>query len=98
MRELSSQSTARLLHPSPGGSPTLEAPAHRTASAISVSSEVTLIEGEGHPNPLGQEVTPDATNDNAADVPQLSWFMTVSVLIVVSAVRARHAPRQRWAS
>jgi len=94
LRELSPQTTARLTYPGPRGSPNYEAVARRNASAISVSSEATLTEGEEHPNPLGQEVMPDATNDKATDVPQLSWFMTVSVLTVVIVVRTKLAPCQ----
>jgi len=63
---------------------------HRTETAVSNRSDVTLAEGEEHPNPLGQEATPEVTNAKAA--PQLSWFMTVAIIAVISAVRSKYTP------
>ena len=67
---------------------------HRTETAASDRSDVTLAEGEEHPNPLGQETAPESTEDKEANLPQLSWFMTVSIIAVVSVVRKKHAPHQ----
>lgn len=64
----------------------------RTETAASDRSEVTLTEGEEPPNPLGQDGTPEAVDEKEAHVPQLSWFMTVLILSVVSVVRAKSAP------
>ena len=58
----------------------------RTETASSDRSDVTLAEGEEHPNPLGQETTPEHIDETEAYVPQLSWFMTVLILSVVSVV------------
>lgn len=59
----------------------------RTETASSDRSDVTLAEGEEHPNPLGQEETPEVIDEQEVYVPQLSWFMTVCILCVVSVVR-----------
>lgn len=67
---------------------------HRTETAASDRSDVTLAEGEEHPNPLGQETAPESTEDKEANLPQLSWFMTVLIIAVVSVVRKKHAPHQ----
>jgi hypothetical protein len=67
----------------------------RTGSAASDSSEATLAEGQDHQTPLDQEVTPEVTADKVIAVPQLSWFMTVWILVVVSVVRMKPVPRQR---
>ena len=58
----------------------------RTETASSDRSDVTLAEGEEHPNPLGQETTPEHIDETEAYAPQLSWFMTVLILSVVSVV------------
>ena len=64
----------------------------RTETAASDRSEVTLAEGEEYPNPFGQEATPEGPDDDKeVRVPQLSWFMTVLILAVVSVVRARYS-------
>jgi len=68
---------------------------HRTETAVSDRSDVTLAEGEEHPNPLGQEAAPEVSNAKEADAPQLSWFMTVAIIAVVSVVRSKHAPHKR---
>ena len=62
------------------------------------ASEVTLAEDEEHPNPLGQQTAPGFAGDKEADLPQLSWFMTVFIIVVVSVVRGMHAshPRLRF--
>jgi len=60
----------------------------RTETAASDRSEVTLNEGEEHPNPFGQEATSEVPNDQEVQVPQLSWFMTVFILAVVSVLVA----------
>ena len=86
LQEFPPQNTLRLVAPSPRGSPTPGASMHRTGSADSDRSEATLAEGQEHQNPLGQEVAPEVINHKAADIPQLSWFMTVSILAVVSVV------------
>jgi len=62
-------------------------PTHRTDTAASDRLDMTLAEGEEHPNPLGQEATPEVTNAKEADALQLSWFTTVAVVAVVSVVR-----------
>ena len=87
--ELPPQNTLRLVIPSPSprGSPTLGVPMDRTETTTSDRSDVTLTEGQDQQNPLGREVTPETTDDKAADIPQLSWVMTVSILAVVSVVR-----------
>jgi hypothetical protein len=95
LRDLPPQNTVRLVPPSPRGSPTPETPMHRTGSAASDSSEATLAEGQHHQTPLVQEVTPEVTDDKAINIPQLSWFMTVSILVVVSVVRINYAPHQQ---
>ena len=64
----------------------------RTETTTSDRSDVTLTEGQDQQNPLGREVTPEANDDKAADIPQLSWVMTVSILAVVSVVRTSHVP------
>ena len=64
----------------------------RTDSTASDRSDVTLIEGQGQQNPLGQEATSEVTNDKPAEIPQLSWVMTVSILTIVSVVRTEHVP------
>jgi len=89
--ELPPQNTVRLVPPSPRGSPTLGPPMDRTGSAASDRSDVTLTEGQGRgpQNPSGQQATPEVTNDEPADTPQLSWVMTVSILTVVSVVRTQ---------
>ena len=68
---------------------------HRTETAVSDRSDVTLAEGEEHPNPLGQEATPEVTNAKEAEALQLSWFMTVAIIAVVSVVRSKYSPYQR---
>jgi len=68
---------------------------HRTETAVSDRSDVTLAEGEEHPNPLGQEATPEVTNAKEADAPQLIWFMTVAIIAVVSVVRSEYISHQR---
>jgi len=68
---------------------------HRTDTAVSDRSDVTLAEGEEHPNPLGQEAMPEVTNAKEAEAPQLSWFMNVAIIAVVSMVRPKHSPYQR---
>ena len=92
LQELPPQRTIRLVVPSPRGSPNLGIPMHRAGSADSDRSDATLAEGQEHQNPLGQEATPEVTDNKSADVPQLSWFMTVSILAVVSVVRAKYVP------
>jgi len=52
------------------------------------ASDVTLAEDEEHPNPLGQETTSGPTGVKEADLPQLSWFMTVFIIVVVSVLVA----------
>ena len=64
----------------------------RTETAASDRSEVTLAEIEENPYTLGQEATPGATDDRVVYVPQLSWFMTVLILAVVTVVRTRFIP------
>ena len=93
LQEIPPHNTIRLVCPTPRGSPTPVTLMHRTGSAASDRSDVTLAEGPEHPNPLGQETTPEVTNDKVPDVPQLSWFMTVSILAVVSVVRTKGIPR-----
>jgi len=61
---------------------------HRTETAASNRSDVTLTEGDEHPNPLGQDAATGVANVKEADAPQLSWFMTVSVIAVVSVLVA----------
>jgi len=68
---------------------------YRTETEATNRSDVTLTEGEEHPNPLGQETVPGSVENKEADLPQLSWFMTVLIVAVVSVVRSRHALRQR---
>lgn len=70
-------------------------PMFRTETAASDRSEVTLTEGEEHPNPLGHEATPEASDEKDVYVPQLSWFMTVFVLSVVSVVRTKSTPPRK---
>jgi len=96
VREIPLQNTARVVHLSPTGSPTRGIPMHRTETAASDRSDVTLAEGEEHPNPLGQEPAPGSTEAKEADLPQLSWFMTVFIIAVVSVVRTKCALRRRW--
>lgn len=69
---------------------------HRTETTGSDRSDVTLTEGGEHPNPLGQDPAPGSTDDKEVDLPQLSWFMTVAIITVVSVVRTDYAPHQRW--
>jgi Ca2+:H+ antiporter len=78
------QNNVRAVHPSPRGSPTRGILMYRTETA---ASDVTLAEGEEHPNPLGHETAPGTTEDKEANLPQLSWFMTVFIIAVVSVVR-----------
>ena len=66
----------------------------RTESTASDRSDVTLTEGQGQQNPLGQELVPEVTDDKPAQIPQLSWVMTVSILTIVSVVRTEHIPRR----
>jgi len=94
-RELPPQSPVGLAPPSPRSGPTLSVPIHRTETAVSDRSDVTLAEGEEHPNPLGQEATPEVTNAKEAEALQLSWFMTVAIIAVVSVVRSKYSPYQR---
>lgn len=88
LRELSPQTTVRLVHPIPRRAGSTGIPMQRTETAESDRSEVTLAEGEEHPNPFGQETTPEGDDDQEVYVPQLSWFMTVFILAVVSVVVA----------
>jgi len=60
---------------------------HRTETAVSDRSDVTLAEGEEHQNPLGQEAMPEVISAKEAEAPQLSWFMTVVIIAAVSVVR-----------
>ena len=62
----------------------------RTETTASDRSDVTLIEGQSQQNPPDQEVVPEVTDDNPAEIPQLSWVMTVSILTVVSVVRTEY--------
>ena len=87
--ELPPQNTVRLVPPSPRGSPTLGVPMDRTDSTASDRSDVTLTDGRGQQNPLGQGVVPEVTDEKPAEIPQLSWVMTVSILAVVSVVRQK---------
>lgn len=64
-------------------------PMLRTETAASDRSDVTLTEGGEHPNPLGREATPEVIDEMEAYVPQLSWFLTVLILSVVSVVSAK---------
>ena len=68
-------------------------PMHWTETS---ASDLTLAEGEEHPNPLGQETAPGSAQDKEADLPQLSWFMTVLIISVVSVVRPKYHPHRRW--
>jgi len=86
-RDLPPQSPVGSAHLTPRSSPTLSAPMHRTETAVSDRSDVTLAEGEEHPNPLGQEAMPEVTSAKEAEAPQLSWFMTVAIIAVASVVR-----------
>lgn len=89
--DLSSDPSVR---PGPrGGSPTHGIPMHWTETA---ASDMTLAEGEEHPNPLGQETVPGSAEDKEADLPQLSWVMTVLIISVVSVVRTKYPPHRRW--
>ncbi|KAF9647877.1 hypothetical protein BDM02DRAFT_3155964 [Thelephora ganbajun] len=89
LRGLPPQNTVRLVDPGPRGSLTPGIPMQRFESTASDRSDVTLTEGEEHPNPFGQEeATPGATDDKEVDIPQLSWFMTVFILAVVSVLVA----------
>jgi len=65
-RELPPQSPNRLAHLTPRSGPTFSVPMHRTETAVSDRSDVTLAEGEEHPNHLGQEATPEVTNAKEA--------------------------------
>ena len=94
-RALPPQNNVRAMYPSPRGSPTRGIPMHRTETEASDRSDVTLAEGEEHPNPLGQETAPGSTGAKEADLPQLSWFMTVFIIAVVSVVRTKCAIRRR---
>ena len=89
------QNNVRLVHPIPRRVPTPVVSMHRAGSAASNRSEVTLAEGTEHPNPLGQEATSETVNAKEVDMPQLSWFMTVAILAVVSVVRAKSAPHHK---
>jgi len=60
----------------------------RTETGTTDRSDTTLAEGGEHPNPLGQEATTEVNNTKEADAPQLSWFMTVSIITVVSVLVA----------
>jgi len=95
-RELPPQNPVGLAPPTPRSGPTLSVPMHQTETAVSDRLDVTLAEGEEHPNPLGQEATPEVTNAKVADAPQISWFMTVAIIAVVSVVRSKYTPHQRW--
>ena len=64
----------------------------RTESTASDRSDVTLTDGQGQQNPLGQEVVPEVTDDKSVEIPQLSWVMTVLILSVVSVVRIEYVP------
>jgi len=68
---------------------------HRTDTAASDRSDVTLTEGEEHPKLLGREAMPEVINTKEAEAPQLSWFMTVAIIAVVYMVRPKHTPHQR---
>ena len=92
LRNAPPQNTLRLVHPTPRRSTSSGIPMERTETAASDRSEVTLAEGEEYPNPFGQEATPEGPDDDKeVHVPQLSWFMTVLILAVVSVVRARYS-------
>ena len=97
VRELPLQNTVRVVHPLPRGNPTPGIPMHRTETAASDRSDLTLTEGEEHPNPLGQEAAAGSANDKEADLPQLSWFMTLFIIAVVSVVRTKYTPHQQQA-
>jgi len=66
---------------------------HRTETAVSNRSNVILVKGGEHPSPPDQEATAEVTSAREADAPQLSsWFMTVVIIAVVSAVWLKHTP------
>lgn len=89
LRDYTPQNTLRLVHPTPQRGTNPVVPMNRTETASSDRSDVTLTEGEEHPNPFGQEL--EAVDEKEVYVPQLSWFMTVFILSVVSLVRAELA-------
>lgn len=95
LRELSPPTTVRLVIPTPRRIASTGIPMQRTETAESDRSEVTLAEGEDHPNPFGHETTPEDDDDQEVYVPQLSWFMTVSILAVVSVVRPKRTLRRK---
>jgi hypothetical protein len=72
-------------------------PMHRTDTDCSDRSEVTLAEDEEHQNASGQGETPEVADDKEVYAPQLSWFMTVLILSVVSVVRPTYAPHRKSA-
>ena len=91
IRGIPPQDTVRIVHPSPGGS---GVPMHWTETT---ASDVTLAENEEHPNSLGQETTPGSNGSKEADLPQLSWFMTVFIIVVVSVVRGMYTSHPGFA-
>lgn len=69
-------------------------PMDRSGTAASDRSDVTLTEGEEPLNPLGEKTMPEDAGDQEVSVPQLSWFMTVFILSVVSVVSVVHGSRR----
>ena len=67
----------------------------RTATDASDFSEVTLT-GEEHLDPLNDEAVPETGDDQEVYVPELSWFMTVAILSVVSVVRVKGIPQWKF--
>lgn len=91
LQESPPQNSLGLVHPTPQRGVVPAVPMDRTETAASDRSDVTLTEGEEHPNSLGQEGTPE----QEVHAPQLSWFMTVFILSVVSVVRTKLAPPEK---
>jgi len=95
MQEVPLQNNVKAIRPTSRGSLTRAIPMYRTGTPAINRSDATLLDYEEHPSPLGQDTVPGSVENKEADLPELSWFMTVLILVVVSVVRTKHALRQR---